>query len=71
MALADFIRELQTELQAGDVTWENPTLERYLGALAAWTEDMDGYFANQGLIEPAQPSWSLVARMLLAASLYE
>ena len=28
--------------------WENDTLETYLGALARWTDDMDGYYKNLG-----------------------
>jgi hypothetical protein len=32
---------------------------------------MDGWFANQGKPEPAQPTWRLVAEMLTAASIYE
>lgn len=32
---------------------------------------MGGYFANQGIEEPAQPDWKLVGQMLLAAAVYE
>lgn len=43
----------------------------YLGALAAWIEDMPGWFANRGEKEPEQPTWALVAHMLRAASMRE
>ena len=51
--------------------WENPTLDRYLEALAAWIHDMPGYFKNQHIEEPREPSWRLVATILHAAKTYE
>lgn len=51
--------------------WENITLPQFLEALAAWTDGMDGYFRNQGMAEPEQPSWWLIAQMLTAATIYE
>ncbi|WP_425412963.1 DUF7660 family protein [Micromonospora nigra] len=51
--------------------WENNTLPRFLDGLAAWIAGMDGYFRNQGLEVPDQPSWRLVGDMLVAATLYE
>ncbi|KAB2348443.1 DUF7660 family protein [Actinomadura rudentiformis] len=41
---------------------ENPTIERFLEALAAWLDDVR---------DEAEPSWSLVARALSAALIYE
>jgi hypothetical protein len=52
-------------------TWENPTLEGFLSALAAWTTDMDGYFRNRGQQVPEQPTWSLLGKMLCASKVYE
>ena len=42
--LVAFVRALLADLveNADKAEWENPTLERYLEALAAWTEDLDG-----------------------------
>ncbi|KAA9381613.1 hypothetical protein F5972_01935 [Microbispora cellulosiformans] len=51
--------------------WENDTLPRFLDGLAAFVSAMDGYFRNQGLSVPDQPSWQLVGDMLAAATLYE
>ena len=42
--------------------WENPTLERFLEALAAYTEDAE---------LPEQPSWRSFAQVLAAAKAYE
>jgi hypothetical protein len=51
--------------------WENGDLQRYLGAIAAWTRDMDGYFANNGNAVPEEPSWNLLGQILYAARVYE
>jgi hypothetical protein len=50
---------------------ENPTLERFLEAFAAWCIDMPGVFQSRGLAQPEQPNWRLVGEMLIAASVYE
>jgi len=69
--LAAFALELREDLIQNEARWENPTLERFLEAFAAWCTDMPGYFSNRGEQEPPQPSWNLVANMLMAASEYE
>jgi hypothetical protein len=42
--------------------WANPTLERFLEALAAYTADAE---------LPEQPSWQTFATILAAAKVYE
>ena len=70
--LAGFVDALREDLHTSDDdSWENPTLERYLEALSAWIRDMPGYFKNQGIAEPREPSWGLVAKILHAAKIYE
>jgi hypothetical protein len=69
--LAVFVLALRTDLVTDNERWENPTLDRYLEAFAAWCADMPGYFKNQGRVTPDQPDWNLVAQMMIAASLYE
>ena len=69
--LARFVVALRQDLLRNHAAWENPTLERFLGALVAWCTDMPGYFHNRGVDQPQQPDWNLVARMLMAASIYE
>jgi hypothetical protein len=69
--LARFIAELGAEVGSNRGRWENAELPRYLEALAAWVADMGGYFRNQEQVEPSEPSWSLIAQMLRAATLYE
>jgi hypothetical protein len=69
-ALAAYVVQLRRELNAPGEEWENRSLEHYLEALASWIEDCPGYFANRGLAEPTQPTWSLFAHMLRAATMY-
>ena len=69
--LADFVRHLRTDLAEDPGAWENDTLDRFLGALAAWTDDMDGYFLNFDGPVPTEPTWEVVAMMLAAARTYE
>ena len=58
------IRSLLSELKEKPDSWENPSLERYLDAMAAWLED-SGRKSNQ------PPSWDLIIDMLKAAKIYE
>ncbi len=69
--LVDFIRELVRDYHENREHWENATLDQYVAALAAWAEDMDGYFRNRGEPVPQSPSWNTIAMMLLAARQYE
>jgi len=69
--LVAFIEALRAELNANPKKWENLTLESFLGALASWTEDMDGYYQNQGREVPRTPAWKTFGEMLAAASVYE
>jgi hypothetical protein len=58
-----FARALSADLHDNPETWENGSLERFLEALAACAEDVDG--ASQ------QPNWKIVGDMLLAAKVSE
>jgi len=48
----------------------NLAVPRYLEALSAWTNDLPGWFANEGQPVP-EPSWALFATILKAALVYE
>lgn len=56
---------------SGKDEWENPTLDRYLDALAAFAEALPAVYANQGEPMPEQPTWGLVALLLAGATGYE
>jgi hypothetical protein len=62
--LARFVEALLAEFQAdAGGSWENPTLERYLEALAA-------YAADAGAAD-LPPTWRTLAELLAAARDYE
>jgi len=71
MDLVTFIQELAEDLNRNGTSWENPTLDRFLAALASWLEDSSAYYENQGRPVPETPSWRDVAEMLMAAKMYE
>jgi hypothetical protein len=66
-----FVKALTKDLRENPASWENTNLDRFLEALGAWVEDMDGYYLNQGKPVPKQPDWKVAADMLLAAKMYE
>jgi hypothetical protein len=70
-ALSVFINDLADSLLAAPEDWANLDLERFLRAWSAWLADSDGYFLNRGEEPPQDPSWTLIAQMLLAARVYE
>ena len=69
--LVEFVVALQVDLLSHPERWENASLDRFLGALASWIEDMDGYYLNQGKPSPETPGWRTIGEMLAAARIYE
>jgi hypothetical protein len=61
LALAEFARSLCEEVRDNPGQYENADLVAYLGARAAWIEDMDGCYANLHEETPAQPRSSIFA----------
>lgn len=66
-----FVYKLSQDYHKNPKTWENNNLESFLKALAAWVNDMEGYYLNQGLQMPDKPDWQMMANMLMAAKIYE
>lgn len=69
--LVSFLGDLADSIVEAPDGWENPDLESFLRAWAAWLEDMDQFFLNRAEPVPSSPSWQLIAQMLLAARVYE
>ena len=69
--LIRFITMLAEDIETNQADWENRDLLSYLKAMAAWLADSDGYYLQQGQHLPVQPSWKVLAEILLAAKFYE
>jgi len=68
--LAEFVRNLREDLREHPEKWENASLEDFLESMAAWIEDMDGYYLNRGESVPERPTWKTVADILMGAKVY-
>jgi hypothetical protein len=55
----------------GRAEWENATLSRFLEALHAFAHALPQLYANRGEQMPDQPTWALVAELLVGATGYE
>lgn len=69
--LVAFILALAANLRDNPDGWENVKLASYLGAMAAWIQDMEGYYKNNGMDISKQSIWKVTADMLMAARIYE
>ncbi|HEX3599552.1 MAG TPA: hypothetical protein VHU84_05380 [Lacipirellulaceae bacterium] len=70
--LVHFIYALEDELKEHPDVWENKDLGTFLGALARFLNDADGYYRNAKLdVDADVPSWRLLADSLQAASVYD
>ena len=69
--LANFVKTLSQEARSPSKGWENDDLPSFLEAMAAWIEDMDGYYENRREQSLRQPSWQTIGEILKAATLYE
>ncbi|MDX3226723.1 hypothetical protein [Streptomyces sp. ME19-01-6] len=70
-ALVSHILSLRDDLLERGDEWENPTLERYLEALAAWIKGSPGWYRYFGQEMSADGDWTFFARALSAAVVYE
>ncbi|WP_455681889.1 DUF7660 family protein [Streptomyces tanashiensis] len=69
--MAAFVRFLNRSHADGSDSWDNTDLAGFLEALAAWIDDVDGWYRNAGRELPANGDWSFFARALRAATGYE
>jgi len=66
-----FVHYLRDVYRNDPNRWENNTIESFLDALAGWVEDMDGAYLNWNKEMPQDINWSILAKMLDAATDYE
>ena len=69
--LAEFLADLAARSRRSPDTLPNLTLEAFLDGAAGWVADMDGYYRNRGEQPQTDPTWSLVAQIFAAATVYE
>jgi len=66
-----FVNHVLQDLRAHPDSWENSTLDRFLEALAASLKGVEFAYRNRGEELPPQPTWRLLAELLVMASGYE
>lgn len=69
--VAAIVEEMLADLRANPTEWENPSLDRFLDALAASLEALSPLYANRGDQLPDQPTWRMFAEALVMATGYE
>ncbi|SDZ43633.1 hypothetical protein SAMN05444365_11630 [Micromonospora pattaloongensis] len=69
--VAHIVERMLHDLRAHPDAWENGTLERFLDALAASFDALPPLHANRGERMPDQPTWKLIAEVLVMATGYE
>ena len=67
----EFVISLINDIKNNPADWENRDLISYLGSVASWTEDMEGFYQNNNLQVPNNVSWNVFAEILVAAKIYE
>lgn len=68
---AAFVRSLAQDFEEHPEAWQNADLSSFFEALAAWVDDMEGYYSNRGERMPEHPDWRTFAQILAAARVYE
>ena len=68
----EFLKMLNRDFISNKSEWENDTLGRYLDSMYGFSISMDGYYQNKKeLVDLNTPTWNMVAKLLLAAKIYE
>lgn len=66
-----FLKNLRKDYLDNVSSWENRDIDTFLEAMCSWVEDMDGFYANQGLSIPKDPDWRVFADILMGGKVYE
>lgn len=68
----EFLKEFRQDLEENKSGWGNKTLEDFLEAMTAYTEDIQGYYDNmKPNIDANQATWENFKTILKGASVYE
>lgn len=71
LELAAFLFRMYESVQSEPEKWTNDTLELFLRGWSAWLNGMEESFRSKGEEVPDEPSWELIARMVLEARAYQ
>jgi hypothetical protein len=66
-----FVQGLRADFAANPGQWENPTLDDFLEAMAAWVAVYEHAYRNTGRPVPENVNWRFIAELLAAARSYE
>jgi hypothetical protein len=69
--VARVVEQMLDDLREHPHEWENWTLEQFLDALAASLDALEPLHLNRGETLPSQPTWKLLAQILVMATGYE
>lgn len=68
----EFLKEFKKDLKLNSSNWENKTLEDFLEAMTAYTEDIQGYYDTMKLnIDSNKATWENFKTILQGAAVYE
>ncbi len=68
----EFLKEFRKDLEENKSNWENKTLEDFLEAMEAYTEDVQGFYDNMKMnVDADKPTWENFKTILQGASIYE
>ena len=68
----EFLKEFREDLKENKSNWENKTLEDFLEAMEAYTEDIQGFYDNMKMdVDADKPIWENFKTILKGASIYE
>ena len=68
----EFLKEFRKGLEDNKSDWENRTLEDFLGAMEAYTKDIQGFYNNMKInVDADKPTWENFKTILKGASIYE
>jgi hypothetical protein len=69
--LAEFLVALRSDLEVNQNKWENPVLDRYLGALEALVRSWNADYLIRSTDHPSAPQWRDIAEFFFYAHSYE
>ncbi len=68
----EFVSKLHAEYKSNGKEWSVNTIDGFIENIAAYAEDIDGYYKNMGFeASPKTPTWRIFAQILKGATVYE